>query len=262
MLARRDATCRGSTTRSSGCARGMLMLMPDCVSKTVNSAAQAQAAALGREQHHEPRVARAQHDDRGPRRLPRVQRGPEGPTARWTSSSCASCSAQGHPWDDELLRAISPQFQPEGAGALTRLPMDLGLAGRAALVTGGASRHRRGDRARAGRRGLRRRDRRPRRGRRRGGRRQVAAPRRCAGSRAGRDVRDFAPARRRGRSEVAQAFGRLDILVCNAGITCDGVVEDDRGAVGRRDRGQPEGLLQLHARRRWRLRRTRRAAGS
>jgi hypothetical protein len=23
--------------------------------------------------------------------------------------------AQGHPWDDELLRAVSPQFQSEGA---------------------------------------------------------------------------------------------------------------------------------------------------
>ncbi len=46
--------------------------------------------------------------------------------------------------------------------------------------------------------------------------------------------------------EAVAAFGRLDILVCSAGITADARdLEDDRGAVGRGDRRQPEGMLQL-----------------
>ena len=64
------------------------------------------------------------------------------------------------------------------------------------------------------------------------------------------DVRDHAAAARV-VDAVITAFGRLDILVCNAGITWDGVIwkmtEEQWDRVHRR---QPQGLLQLQPGRR------------
>ena len=52
-----------------------LHTMPGCLSKTVAVGPQAQALPLGPEPRDEPRVARAQHDDRGAGGLPGVPRG-------------------------------------------------------------------------------------------------------------------------------------------------------------------------------------------
>ena len=187
--------------------------------------AQAQAAPLGREQHHEPRVARAQHDDRGPRRVSAPSTRGRRTAARWTSSSCASCSPRATPGTTSCCARSrrSSTRRPRRADAPRTRPMDLGLArqGRA------------GDRRRAAGIGAAIADALAREGcdvaivdvadaartaavRARRSRRRAGRPRAHAA-----DVRDFAPRRARRCADVVAAFGRLDVLVCCAGVTDD-----------------------------------------
>ena len=73
----------------------LLMLMPDCVSKTVNGLRK-------HKQWHWDNTSVTNREwlalnmmTEAKRRVPRLQRGAQGAAARWTSSSCASCSPRG-----------------------------------------------------------------------------------------------------------------------------------------------------------------------
>jgi len=92
----------------------ILMLMPECVSKTVN----------GIRKHKQQHWDANSITNREWLALNMMTEGRagfrafnEGPKHRREVDfiKLRQLLAQGHPWDDELLRAISPQFQPEGA---------------------------------------------------------------------------------------------------------------------------------------------------
>ncbi len=79
--------------------------------------AQAQARALGPQPRDQPGLARPQHDDRGPRGLPRVPRGNERPAARSISCCCAGGSpkARSGPTSSSR-RACTKAHGMEGVG--------------------------------------------------------------------------------------------------------------------------------------------------
>ena len=92
----------------------MLMLMPDCVSKTINSVrkhkllhwnanSQTNRDWLALNMMTEGRAGFRAFND-GPKDRREVD-----------FIKLRQLLAQGHPWNDELLRAVSPQFQAEGA---------------------------------------------------------------------------------------------------------------------------------------------------
>jgi len=95
------------------CAR-ILMLMPDCVSKTVNSVRKHKL-------HHWDANSTTNRDWLALNMMTEGRAGfrafNEGPKDRREVDfvKLRQLLAQGHPWDDELLRAVSPQFQTEGA---------------------------------------------------------------------------------------------------------------------------------------------------
>ena len=103
------STSRRSTRRSRSSARKLLLTFPDCTTKTLEELRKPKLDALEPQQGELARVARAQHDDRGARRLPRLQRGHEGATARSTSSRCARRSPRGESWVGPLHDAIQPR---------------------------------------------------------------------------------------------------------------------------------------------------------
>ncbi len=92
----------------------LLMLMPDCVSKTVNSLRK-------HKQHHWDANSIGNREWLGLNMMTEGRAGfrafNEGPKdAREVDFiKLRQLLAEGHPWDDELLRAISPQFRSEGA---------------------------------------------------------------------------------------------------------------------------------------------------
>jgi len=92
----------------------VLMLMPDCVSKTVNSLRKHKL-------HHWDANSVTNREWLGLNMMTEGRAGfrafNEGPKNRREVDfvKLRQLLAQGHPWDDELLRAISPQFQSEGA---------------------------------------------------------------------------------------------------------------------------------------------------
>jgi 6-oxo-cyclohex-1-ene-carbonyl-CoA hydrolase len=105
-LSRLDAAVERLCTR-------MLMLMPDCVSKTVNSVRKHKqrhwdANSIG---NREWLALNMMTEGRAGFRAFN-----EGPHEHREVDfiKLRQLLAQGHPWDDELLRAISPQFQTEG----------------------------------------------------------------------------------------------------------------------------------------------------
>jgi len=92
----------------------ILMLMPDCVSKTVN----------GIRKHKQQHWDANSITNREWLALNMMTEGRagfrafnEGPKHRREVDfiKLRQLLAQGHPWNDELLRAISPQYQPEAA---------------------------------------------------------------------------------------------------------------------------------------------------
>jgi len=92
----------------------MLMLMPDCVSKTVNSVRK-------HKQRHWDANSITNREWLALNMMTEGRAGfrafNEGPKDRREVDfiKLRQLLAQGHPWDDELLRAVSPQFQAEGA---------------------------------------------------------------------------------------------------------------------------------------------------
>jgi 6-oxo-cyclohex-1-ene-carbonyl-CoA hydrolase len=92
----------------------ILMLMPDCVSKTVNSVRKHKL-------HHWDSNSITNREWLALNMMTEGRAGfrafNEGPKDRREVDfiKLRQLLAQGHPWDDELLRAISPQFQVEGA---------------------------------------------------------------------------------------------------------------------------------------------------
>ncbi len=93
----------------------ILMLMPDCVSKTVNGIRK-------HKQRHWDLNAITNREWLSLNMMTEARAGfrafNEGPKDRREVDfiKLRQMLAQGHPWDDELLRAISPQFQTEVAG--------------------------------------------------------------------------------------------------------------------------------------------------
>jgi 6-oxo-cyclohex-1-ene-carbonyl-CoA hydrolase len=106
-LSRLDAAVERLCTR-------ILMLMPDCVSKTINSVRKHKL-------HHWDANSQSNRDWLALNMMTEARAGfrafNEGPKDRREVDfiKLRQLLAQGHPWDDELLRAISPQFQAEGA---------------------------------------------------------------------------------------------------------------------------------------------------
>jgi len=106
-LAALDAAVARLSTR-------LLMLMPDCVSKTVNSVRK-------HKQHHWDANSITNREWLALNMMTEGRAGfrafNEGPKDRREVDfiKLRQLLAQGHPWDDELLRAVSPQFQAEGA---------------------------------------------------------------------------------------------------------------------------------------------------
>ncbi len=92
----------------------ILMLMPDCVSKTVNSVRKHKL-------HHWDANSHTNRDWLALNMMTEGRAGfrafNEGPKDRREVDfiKLRQLLAQGHPWNDELLRAVSPQFQAEGA---------------------------------------------------------------------------------------------------------------------------------------------------
>jgi len=92
----------------------ILMLMPDCVNKTVNSVRKHKL-------HHWDANSQTNRDWLALNMMTEGRAGfrafNEGPKDRREVDfvKLRQLLAQGHPWDDELLRAVSPQFQAEGA---------------------------------------------------------------------------------------------------------------------------------------------------
>jgi len=92
----------------------ILMLMPDCVTKTVNSVRKHKL-------HHWDANSQTNRDWLALNMMTEGRAGfrafNEGPKDRREVDfiKLRQLLAQGHPWDDELLRAVSPQFQAEGA---------------------------------------------------------------------------------------------------------------------------------------------------
>lgn len=92
----------------------ILMLMPDCVSKTVNSVRK-------HKQRHWDANSVTNREWLALNMMTEGRAGfrafNEGPKDRREVDfiKLRQLLAQGHPWDDELLRAVSPQFQSEGA---------------------------------------------------------------------------------------------------------------------------------------------------
>ncbi len=88
------------------CAK-LLMTFPDCTTRTLESHPQEEARALGQEQGRQPRLARAQHDDRGAGRLHRLPLRREEPRDR-LRRRCASGSPRARPGTTRMLEAIEP----------------------------------------------------------------------------------------------------------------------------------------------------------
>ncbi len=92
----------------------MLMLMPDCVSKTINSVRK-------HKQHHWDANSTTNREWLALNMMTEGRAGfqafNEGPKDKREVDfiKLRQLLAQGHPWNDELLRAISPQFHTEGA---------------------------------------------------------------------------------------------------------------------------------------------------
>jgi len=92
----------------------ILMLMPDCVTKTVNSVRKHKL-------NHWNANSQTNRDWLALNMMTEGRAGfrafNEGPKDRREVDfiRLRQLLAEGHPWDDELLRAISPQFQAEGA---------------------------------------------------------------------------------------------------------------------------------------------------
>ena len=92
----------------------ILMLMPDCVSKTVNSVRKHKL-------HHWNANSQSNRDWLALNMMTEGRAGfrafNEGPKDRREVDfiKLRQLLAEGHPWDDALLRAVSPQFQAEGA---------------------------------------------------------------------------------------------------------------------------------------------------
>jgi 6-oxo-cyclohex-1-ene-carbonyl-CoA hydrolase len=95
------------------CSR-ILMLMPECVSKTVSSVRK-------HKQHHWDANSVTNREWLALNMMTEGRAGfrafNEGPKDRREVDfiRLRQLLAEGHPWDDELLRAVSPQFQAEGA---------------------------------------------------------------------------------------------------------------------------------------------------
>ena len=91
----------------------ILMLMPECVAKTV-------ASVRKHKQHHWDANSVGNREWLALNMMTEGRAGfrafNEGPKDRREVDfiKLRQMLAEGHPWDDELLRAISPQFQPEG----------------------------------------------------------------------------------------------------------------------------------------------------
>ncbi len=91
----------------------ILMLMPECVAKTV-------ASVRKHKQHHWDANSIGNREWLALNMMTEGRAGfrafNEGPKDRREIDfiKLRQLLAEGHPWDDELLRAISPQFQPEG----------------------------------------------------------------------------------------------------------------------------------------------------
>jgi 6-oxo-cyclohex-1-ene-carbonyl-CoA hydrolase len=107
-LAQLDAAVEALCTK-------ILLLMPDCVSKTVNGIRK-------HKQHHWDANSITNREWLALNMMTEARAGfrafEEGPKDRREVDfiRLRQLLAQGHPWDDDLLRAISPQFQPQGAG--------------------------------------------------------------------------------------------------------------------------------------------------
>ncbi len=106
-LSQLDAAVESLCTR-------ILMLMPDCVSKTINSVRK-------HKQHHWDANSITNREWLALNMMTEGRAGfrafNEGPKDRREVDfiKLRQLLAQGHPWDEELLHAISPQFQAEGA---------------------------------------------------------------------------------------------------------------------------------------------------
>jgi 6-oxo-cyclohex-1-ene-carbonyl-CoA hydrolase len=106
-LSRLDAAVEKLCTR-------LLMLMPDCVSKTVNSVRK-------HKQHHWDANSITNREWLSLNMMTEGRAGfrafNEGPKDHREVDfiKLRQLLAEGHPWDEELFRAISPQFQAEGA---------------------------------------------------------------------------------------------------------------------------------------------------
>jgi 6-oxo-cyclohex-1-ene-carbonyl-CoA hydrolase len=107
-LSQLDAAVEALCTR-------LLLLMPDCVSKTVNGIRK-------HKQRHWDANSITNREWLALNMMTEARAGfrafEEGPKDRREVDfiRLRQLLAQGHPWDDELLRAISPQFQAQGAG--------------------------------------------------------------------------------------------------------------------------------------------------
>ena len=116
----------------------LLMLMPDCVSKTINSVRK-------HKQHFWDANSITNREWLALNMMTEGRAGfrafNEGPKDRREVDfiRLRQLLAEGHPWDEELVRAISPQYQTRGSARLEPEIMDLALGGRTALVTGGAA---------------------------------------------------------------------------------------------------------------------------
>ncbi|HSQ61015.1 MAG TPA: 6-oxocyclohex-1-ene-1-carbonyl-CoA hydratase [Acidobacteriota bacterium] len=107
-LSRLDAAVEALCTK-------ILMLMPDCVSKTVNGIRK-------HKQRHWDQNSVTNREWLALNMMTEARAGfrafNEGPKERREVDfiKLRRMLAEGHPWDDELLRAVSPQYQTEAAG--------------------------------------------------------------------------------------------------------------------------------------------------
>jgi 6-oxocyclohex-1-ene-carbonyl-CoA hydrolase len=107
-LSRLDAAVEALCTK-------LLLLMPDCVSKTVNGLRK-------HKQHHWDKNSVTNREWLSLNMMTEARAGfrafNEGPRDHREVDfiRLRQMLAEGHPWDDELVRAISPQYQTQGAG--------------------------------------------------------------------------------------------------------------------------------------------------
>jgi len=101
------------------CAK-LLETFPECMTKSLEELPQAQARRVEPQQGKLPRVALSQHDERGPHRFSRIQRGDEGDRARDRFRKAAPGVGQGHPWSEALVDSLMPGVGRQDPGGPER----------------------------------------------------------------------------------------------------------------------------------------------